>query len=135
VRLLGSPIDLWRSHNSTFLRGWVSSPTSNSQPGGPGTTFSLAPTLDLSCMGGPTRSLRSRQHSSPGHLDAQTSSQRYGCSSQGLKHKLQIKYSCMSNNKKFFPRSLALFLEWNFEILWIFNSTKCGSWATLVSRL
>jgi hypothetical protein len=38
--------------------------------------------FDLSGMGGPTRSLRSRQHSSPGHWGAQTSCPRGGCSIQ-----------------------------------------------------
>jgi hypothetical protein len=44
--------------------------------------------FDLSGMGGAARSLRSRQHSSPGHWDAQTSSPRKGGSPLGHLHKI-----------------------------------------------
>jgi hypothetical protein len=39
------PHRLWRFHNSRFFLGYVVSPMPKSQPGGPGTTFRLAPTL------------------------------------------------------------------------------------------
>jgi hypothetical protein len=58
--------------NCTFFRDMIVSPKPNPRPVGQETTLRLA--LDLSCRGGSTSSLRSRQHSSPGHGGAQTSS-------------------------------------------------------------
>jgi hypothetical protein len=52
-------------HNCIIFRGIIVIPKQNPQPVGPETTLRLA--LDLSGRGGPIRSLRSRQHSPPGH--------------------------------------------------------------------
>jgi hypothetical protein len=57
-----------------FCRNGVVRPTSNPQPEGPGTTLHLPFPFDLSGTGGTTRSLHSRQHSSPGHWGMKTSS-------------------------------------------------------------
>jgi hypothetical protein len=55
------------SKQQILFRGEVVSSTLNPQPAGPGTTFCLIPSFDLSNMGDATRRLHSRQHSSPGH--------------------------------------------------------------------
>jgi hypothetical protein len=52
-------------HNCIIFRDLIVIPKPNPQPVGPETTLRFA--LDLSGMGGPTSSLRSRQHSSPNH--------------------------------------------------------------------
>jgi hypothetical protein len=65
----------WRYNPVWFFRVGVIIFTFNPQPAGPGTTLRMAP-FDLFGMGGPTRSLRFRQHRSPGHLGAQTSTRR-----------------------------------------------------------
>jgi hypothetical protein len=61
---------LWRFSNRNIFLGGVVSPTVNPQTGG---HFLWPLPFYLSGMGGSTRSLRSRQHSSLGHWGAQTS--------------------------------------------------------------
>jgi hypothetical protein len=71
------PWSRWRFHDSRFFRDGVVSPMPNppnlEDPGLQ--IFWLLP-IDLSDMGGPSRSLRSHLHNSPGHWGAQISSQR-----------------------------------------------------------
>jgi hypothetical protein len=80
---------LWESwpppwfRNSTFFRGGVVSLMSNLQTGGQVLHFVWPLPFYLSGMNGSTRSLRSRQHSSPSHWGAQTSSPRQGYSPRG----------------------------------------------------
>jgi hypothetical protein len=45
LSVLASSIGPWRFRNSKQFRGGIVSPTPNPQPGGPGTTFRLAPAL------------------------------------------------------------------------------------------
>ena len=63
--------------NNKFLLCGIVSSTPNPQPGGPGYPFFVwVITLDLSGMGGPTSSIRYRQHSSQDHVTTQTPPQR-----------------------------------------------------------
>jgi hypothetical protein len=63
--------------NSTFFRGEIVSPTSKPVTLEDQRLYLVWPLpFDLSGTGGPTRSLRSSQHRSPGHYGAQTSSPR-----------------------------------------------------------
>jgi hypothetical protein len=50
------------------------------------TTLRLALSFDLSCVNGPTRDLRSLQHSSPDHGSAETYPRLGGSPGEGLKN-------------------------------------------------
>jgi hypothetical protein len=67
--------------NSSGMGSLSPRPTPNMEDQRLHFVFSLP--FDLSGMGGTIRSLRSRQHSSPGHWGAQTSSSRQGGSPRG----------------------------------------------------
>jgi hypothetical protein len=80
--LCGSWPPQWFRNSKYFLCRVVSPrPTPNLEDQGLHSVWPLP--FDLSGMGGATRSLRSRQHSSPGHWDTQSSSPRQGGSPRG----------------------------------------------------
>jgi hypothetical protein len=63
----------WRFRNSRFVRGGIVAPRPTLSLENQGLYFVWPLPFDLSGIHGPTRSLRSRQHSSPGHWGAHTS--------------------------------------------------------------
>jgi hypothetical protein len=78
VRVLGSLTVSGGFVTVHFYGDGSVAPSPNPNLKGQGLYFVWSLPFDLSGMGDPTRSLRSRQHSSSGHLDLETSSQRYG---------------------------------------------------------
>jgi hypothetical protein len=72
------PSFFWTFRNSIIFGVELLAPRPNPKAGDQGLHFVWPLLFDLPGMGGPTRSLRSRRHSSPGYWGAQTSSPRKG---------------------------------------------------------
>jgi hypothetical protein len=75
----------WLYQELTFPPAKISPQGRTPQPRGPGTTLRQASAVWLVGVGGSTRSLHSRQHSSPDQLEAKTSPQGDGSPRERLK--------------------------------------------------